>query len=227
MSFHSPGVSEGGSGPSAQRDLEDSALVVAPGALQLPLPVMDVLSLGQGRLHQRAPSWAPDCPCQGCGCWGSAIPSGPCRVHVSSGVSTSPLRCKHQEVPHLPAPLPVLMQVLCHSRNLVRPSDRFVIQLVTERQGHVTNEHIQQAECLQSLIESVHNWELMWVRHTPCTGKDLPFKNPCKGGRGRTAVVPCPVLGSGWWHQGHTGPCSTTAPQPSLCPRSHIPSSLG
>lgn len=40
-------------------------------------------------------------------------------------------------------PSPGLMQELCHSRNLVRPSDKFVIQLVTARQGRVTNEHIQ------------------------------------------------------------------------------------
>lgn len=214
MSFCSPGVSEGGSGPSAQRDLEDSALEVAPGALPLTLPVMDVLSLGQGRLHQRAPSWAPDCPCQGCGCWGSAVPPGPCRVHASSGVSTSLLRCRHREAPHLPTPLPVLMQALCHSRNLVRPSDRFVIQLVTERQGHVTNEHIQQAECLQSLIESVHNWELMWVRHTPCTGKDLPFKNPCLLKAAEEGQPRCPV--PGWRVAGGTR--ATRVPAALLLP---------
>lgn len=176
MSFCSPGVSEGGSGPSAQRDLEDSALTAAPGALQMPLLLMDVLSPGRGRLLcQCAPSQAPGRPCWGHGCWGSAVPPAPCGAHTLSSVSTFPLRCGHLAFPSL---LPGLMQVLCHSRNLAHPSDRFVNGLVTERQGHVTNEHIQQAECLQSLIESVHNWELMWLRHTPCTNKDLPFKNP-------------------------------------------------
>lgn len=74
------------------------------------------------------------------------------------------------------------------------PSDRFVIPLVTEPQGHVTNEHIQHSECLQSLIESVHNWELMRVRHIHCTNKDLPFKNLrlLKASGGMVPAVPCP-----------------------------------
>lgn len=74
------------------------------------------------------------------------------------------------------------------------PSDRFVIPLVTEPQGHVTNEHIQHSECLQSLIESVHNWELMRVRHIHCTNKDLPFKNLrlLKASGGMVPAAPCP-----------------------------------
>lgn len=120
-----PGVSEGGSGPSAQRVLEDSALAVAPGALQMPLPVMDVLSLGQGRLfHQRALSWAPDRPRWGRGCWGSAVPLGPRGVHVPSGVSaplqapggTSPSHPRsHANASAVPQPKPCAsLRQVCH-----------------------------------------------------------------------------------------------------------------
>lgn len=93
------------------------------------------------------------------------------------------------------------MQELCHSRNLVCPSDRFVIQLITARRGRVTNEHVQG---LQLLIESVHNWEFVWVRHNPCTNRDLTFKNPWLPRAAEEEQLRCPVrAGSSQWH--HTG----------------------
>lgn len=191
MSF-SPGVSDGGPGPSAQLGLEDSALAAAPGAPQMPLLVMNVLSPGQ-----RAPSptfaiAGTPLPSLGMLVLGLCRPPCPCGVRVPSSASTSPL-CRG----HLPPP-PLRTRVLCHSRNLACPSDRFVIRIVTARQGHVTNEHIQRAECLWSLIESVHNWELSWAGNAPCTDEDLPFRNSASapGGRGRAAAAPRPVLGA-------------------------------
>lgn len=183
MSF-SPGVSDGGPGPSAPPASEDSALAAAPGAPQMPLVVMDVLSLGLLLLH--LPSQAPDHPRWGCWCCGCAVPRGPvgsmcpaARAHPHSAEGTVPLP-------------PLLTRVLRRSRNLTCPSDGFVMRIVTAQQGHVTNEHIQRAECLQSLIESVHNWELTCVGNTPCTDEDLPFKNSsaAPGGSGRAAAVP-------------------------------------
>lgn len=97
-----------------------------------------------------------------------------------------------------PCPSPGLVQELCHSRNLVWPSDRFVIQLVTARRGRVTNEHIQG---LQPLIESVHNWEFVWVRHSPCTNRDLTFKKPWLPRAAEEEQLQCPVqAGSSQWH---------------------------
>lgn len=90
MSF-SPGVSDGGPGPSAQPGLEDSALAAAPGAPQMPLLVMNVLSPGQ-----RAPSptfaiAGTPLPSLGMLVLGLCRPLRPCRVRVPSSASTSPL----------------------------------------------------------------------------------------------------------------------------------------
>lgn len=184
----------------------------------MPLPMMDVPSPGQGRLlHRCAPSWAPDCPRWGRGCWRSTISREPCG-------STCPLQASG--APHLPVPLPVLMRALCHSQSPARPSARFVIRLLRERRGRVTNEHIQPAESPQPLIESARSWELMGVRRAPCAGKDLPCKNPRLREAAEEEQPRSPV--PRWqWHQGHTDPHGTAAPQTLRLPQSCILTGLG
>lgn len=89
----------------------------------------------------------------------------PVPLQVPEGTSPScpPSRANASAVPQ-PKPC-VSLRLVCH--------------LACHRaQGHVTDEHIQQAECLQSPMESVHSWESMWVRNTPCTNQGLPFKTP-------------------------------------------------
>ena len=134
---------------------------------------------------------------------GAGAPLSPCSlwVPVPGVVCSSPLRCGHPAFPPpsrgnasaVPQPKPrASLGRVCHpARHRAR--------------GRGTNEHIQQAERLQPLIESVHNWELMGVRHAPRTNRDLPFRNPRlrKPAEEERPRCPVPCRGAA---QGHACP---------------------